>query len=250
MKKRNYSIILLLGIVLILGGIFRTQFSDLYNTLSAKDYIELDKASKAELEQIVQNNDIMNSSLLLAQPYYEDIDIEQANITLDNIVNDIKARIKNTDNPQKIIEVISNYLYEEYQMQVEMTRDFEHIIPDKVLENRNGHCLGLTLLYLTIGERLNLPLFAKIVPLHIFVCYDDGSTQFNIETTSKDFLQPDSEYYDFFPDPEQYRKIPKLTKRQTLGIFLNNFGLYMGRNPSMLDIQKKALILFPFLCSS
>lgn len=204
-----------------------------------------DIVGKARLEKIIQNNDIFNASLLLAQEYCQDINTEQANKTFDKIANEIKSRIDGIDEPKKIVGVINDYLFDEYQIQSCGSLVIENILVDKVLENKKGHCLGLSILYLALAERLQLPVFAKIVPSHVYLCYDNGFTKFNIETTIKGFSPPDSYYSYHFPYPEEHQTIKKLSKREVLGLFLNNMGAYLRQHPNALNIQKKALKLFP-----
>lgn len=204
-----------------------------------------DAAVIDELNEIVQNNDILNASLLLAQEYCQDIDIEQANIAIDKIVNEIEVRIKNTDNPKEIMGIINDYLFVEYQIQPDGAIVIDHLLLDRVLENRKGHCIGLSLLYLVLGERLHLPVYAKMVPSHMYLCYDDGLTKFNIETTMKGFACTDNYYSYHFPYPERHRTIKKISKREVLGLFLGNIGYYLRESPNAIDIQKKALQLYP-----
>jgi len=49
-------------------------------------------------------------------------------------------------------------------------------------------------LYLSIAEKLSLPLFGVNVPDHIFVRYDDGEQRINIETGHKGMSRSDSFY--------------------------------------------------------
>ncbi len=53
----------------------------------------------------------------------------------------------------------------------------------RILDGAKGNCLGLTLLYLAVAERVGLPLCGVSAPEHFFVRYDDGVTRINIEPT-------------------------------------------------------------------
>ena len=42
----------------------------------------------------------------------------------------------------------------------------------KVLSERAGNCIGLTSLYVALGERLGLPLVAMGLPRHVFLRWE------------------------------------------------------------------------------
>ena len=54
--------------------------------------------------------------------------------------------------------------------------------------------MNLSLLYLIIGDQLNLPLHGVGLPNHFFVRYGSGSDRINIETTESGATYPDSFY--------------------------------------------------------
>lgn len=120
--------LVLVGISGVLLFLFSGTFQSVYN----------DIAGNVRLEEIVQNNDIFNASLLLAQEYYQGIDIEQANKTFDKIANEIKVRIDDIDKPKKIIGIINDYLFVDCQIQPCGKIVIENMLVDKVLENKKG----------------------------------------------------------------------------------------------------------------
>lgn len=245
MRTMNHIIFPYLIISLVLTGIFGMASFFFYKNIFRANPSHSDAAVIDELNEIVQNNDVFNAVLLLAQEYCQDIDIEQSNKTFDKIVNEIEVRIKNKDNPREIVGIINDYLFVEYQIQSDDARVIDNLLPDKVLENRKGHCVGLSLLYVALGERLHLPLYAKTVPFHMYVCYDDGYTKFNIETTMKGFICPESYYSYHYPYPAKHQTIKKLSKHEVMGSFLNGLGHYLKQSQNVLGIQKKALLLYP-----
>ncbi|MFW6163281.1 MAG: transglutaminase family protein [Planctomycetota bacterium] len=54
---------------------------------------------------------------------------------------------------------------------------------DRVLSEKMGNCISLSLLYLAVARDLGMPLRAVSVPKHAFVRYDDGRRRFNIEAS-------------------------------------------------------------------
>jgi tetratricopeptide (TPR) repeat protein len=211
-----------------------------------------DVREKRVLQAIVQNEDVFNASVLLAQNYYSDINKTQANKVFNAIVNDISEQIEGVIEPCQIVEIINKHLYKTLHISPSgNASDITYLLPNKVIECKKGHCMGLSLMYIAIAENLQLPIFAKVVPSHIFVCYDDGQSKFNIETTAGGHGLPDSYYSRFLPYPE--RIVPsfylrELSKAELLGTFLSNLGAVLkeaDRNIDALDAYKKALFLAP-----
>lgn len=63
-----------------------------------------------------------------------------------------------------------------------------------VLDSRQGVCLGVSILYLSLAQRLKLPLEAITPPGHIYVRSREGDSVINIETTARG-IHIDSEDY-------------------------------------------------------
>ena len=63
-----------------------------------------------------------------------------------------------------------------------------------VLDSRRGVCLGVSILYACLGQRLDIPLELITPPGHIFVQYKKGDHVINIETTARG-VHVDSEEY-------------------------------------------------------
>ncbi len=211
-----------------------------------------DIREKRPLRAIVQNEDIFNASVLLARNYYSDINRVQASKVFNAIVNDIREQIEDVNEPYQIVAIINKHIYKTLHISpIGNALDITYLLPNKVLEGRKGHCMSLSVIYAAIAEKLQLPIFAKVVPSHIFVCYDDGQSRFNIETTAGGRSLPDSNYSRFFPYPERIAPgfyLRKLSKAELLGTFLSNLGAVLkdaDRNTDALDAYKKALFLAP-----
>lgn len=141
------------------------------------------------------------------------------------------------------VKLINRHLFEQAGFKAVKTADDpKDLFLHYVLDRKRGYCLSLSIVYLSIGERLGLPLYGVVVPGHFFVKYDDGQTRFNIETTSQGNSAPDEHYLKKFDVPANYDDgiyMKNLTKKQTLSCFFNNLGnIYQS-----LDDIDSALIL-------
>ncbi len=92
-------------------------------------------------------------------------------------------------------------------------RDPCNLLPSRVLERKQGYCVGIAAIYLALAERLDLPMFAVATPSHVFLRFDDGTTRINIETLQQGANIPDEHY-------AREQKIPEKSIRR--GIFMRN----------------------------
>lgn len=229
------------------------------------------------IENIVAANgadiDIGNAALILAQLVSPDMDINDYMKELDYIAGEIKSRIGAEKDPEKIIGIINDYLFnfrkafivkaqKEKYIKTEMSnfsgnpsRSFLH----NVLDTMEGNCMGFSTLYLAIGERLNLPLYGVSLPSHVFVRYDDGNSKRNIETTEKgaeiktlqeygNFLQNSDLIKTFEEDAPSDLSFRNLSKKEFIALILINRGIVfdmLGQTGSAMESFEQSLRLRP-----
>jgi len=154
------------------------------------------------------------------------------------------------------IHVINEYLFDTQGFEtVAEATDPNDLFLHTVLDEKRGYCLSLSVLYLSIGERLGLPLYGVVVPGHFFVRYDDGNRKFNIETTSRGATPPDQHYIDKFKVPQYDGSVymTNLGKIQTLGCLFNNLGnTYSGIGDfdTAMEVLENSVVINPELAES
>ncbi|NLL14049.1 MAG: tetratricopeptide repeat protein [Fibrobacter sp.] len=70
----------------------------------------------------------------------------------------------------------------------------QSIFPHQAFNARQGSCLSISLIFLLLAEKLDLPLYGVLAPGHFFIRYDDGKIRLNIETLRKGEFMSDSWY--------------------------------------------------------
>ncbi len=101
--------------------------------------------------------------------------------------------------PAEKIQAISALIFDEMGFRFPphsiYAKDIDHytFLPS-VLDSRQGVCLGVSILYLSLAQRLNLELEAVTPPGHIYVRWKEGQEERNIETTARG-IHIDSEEY-------------------------------------------------------
>ncbi|MFQ5686077.1 MAG: tetratricopeptide repeat protein [Candidatus Scalindua sp.] len=138
--------------------------------------------------------DIAETSLFIAREEYSEIKIRDYVECIDWYARMIKARIMEGDKPETIVNTINEFLFDELGFTYVPTGNLEDLYLNKVIDRRKGNCIGLSILYLSITERLKLPLFGVNVPEHIFIRYDDGEQRMNIEMGHRGMSLSDAFY--------------------------------------------------------
>lgn len=118
---------------------------------------------------------------------------------IDIMALQISARLTPTASPKEKIREINRLVFEEmgyrfpphslYAKDV----DIYTFLPS-VLDSRRGVCLGVSILYICLAQRLNLPLEMVTPPGHIYVRYRDPKQEINIETTARGIHVDSQEY--------------------------------------------------------
>ncbi|MFA5422474.1 MAG: tetratricopeptide repeat protein [Phycisphaerae bacterium] len=190
--------------------------------------------------------DIGIASLIIAEEWSDVLPGRRYQTMLDDMAYEIQSRLEEQKltGSYKAVNVLNDYLHNEMGFKsVKEATDPNDLFMHTVMDNRRGYCLSLSILYLALAERLDIPLYGVVAPGHFFVRYDDGRIRFNIETTSGTF-PTDEHYIEEFKiaQGQDGLYMKNLNKLQTLGCLFNNFGtVYMGVN--RLDEAQRAMEL-------
>lgn len=138
--------------------------------------------------------------LLLSQLGSESIEaIRSYEAVLDLMALSIRARLKKNSPPQEVILAINAFIFDEMGYRFPPLSSFEKKVDtytflSSVLDSRKGVCLGVSILYLCLAERLGVPMEIVTPPGHIFVRYRDEANHINIETTARGIHIDDADY--------------------------------------------------------
>ncbi len=215
------------------------------------------------IEQILRLEDnevdLATAALIVSEQWSDIVHGQRYLAELDDMALEIRARLeeKGMKANYKAVAVINEYLFDELGFEsVKEADNPDDLFLHSVLDEKRGYCLSLSILYLSLGERLGLPLYGVVVPGHFFVRYDDGRVRFNIETTSKGGTAPDEHYINKFKVPENAHDsiyMMNLSKIQTLGCLFNNLGNSysdIGDTEQALAALERAVQINPSLAES
>ncbi|MEE9370204.1 MAG: tetratricopeptide repeat protein [Sedimentisphaerales bacterium] len=237
---RKFLLIVIFGLLFATSAGFQGQ-EPLANEGKDGLYVRsIEQLLRLEPEEV----DLATAALIISENWSDIVHGRRYLSRLDDMAYEIRRRLseKGLGANYKAVALINEYLFDELGFKsVKEANDPDDLFLHSVMDRKRGYCLSLSMLYLSLGERLGLPLYGVVVPSHFFVRYDDGRVRFNIETTGKGGNAPDEHYVDKFKVPEGDNiYMLNLNKRQTLGCFFNN----LGNTYSDIGDTKTALVAF------
>jgi len=175
--------------------------------------------------------------------YFEAFDKEYYMRGINIMVRDVLADIGSETRPSWLSSAISNYMFRKRRFRAVNRTENENFYKlafmNYVLLNGKGTDLSLSLLYLSVAERLKLPVYGVLAPSHFFIRYDDMVSRINIEMTAsgKNF---DNEYYHKeypFSKKENSIYLKNLSKLQVTAYALNYFAEAYFQNNLIDDTE-------------
>lgn len=123
------------------------------------------------------------------------------------------------DQPERIIEALNRLLLRGRTLP-DGGSDRTSFSLHWVLNDNRGDCLGWSLLYVSVCDRLGYPVYIVQSPNHCFVRWDDGKTRRNIEPTARGKELPDEHYFE--ADGEHPFFLKRASRRRVLAAFCTN----------------------------
>ncbi len=163
----------------------------------------------------------------------EDFDTQTFRSTLDKIAMEVLSRAPKGGGPEEIIRAINSYLFGELGFSSEPNDSGSgvfnkpgNVLLNLVLQNKKGNCIGLSMCYLALCERMDFPVHGVSVPGHFLVRYDRQGQRRNIETTLQGTEKRDEVFVqsDEFPQGHPIH-LRSLSKKETLAVYLRNVAL-------------------------
>jgi len=121
---------------------------------------------------------------------------------------------------------------------------------ETVLARKKGNCLGLSMLYLSLADRLGLPFRGVYVPSHCFVRYEGETVQRNVEFAESGAPWKDERYRREFRIRPGRPYLHSLGSLEMVGVFLKTLGAgysRKGQEEDALRLYDEAGRLYPGL---
>ena len=102
---------------------------------------------------------------------------------LDSITLLLSTTLLMETDGRKIVDAITDCIFNQWGITFNNDRnDVRFLFPSHVVREKQGSCVGMSLLYLLFAEKLGMPIYGVLAPGHMFVRYDNGKESINIET--------------------------------------------------------------------
>ena len=127
--------------------------------------------------------DLEEGVWLLAMTEYPDINVEAYRALLDNFATEIRERIDFNETDKEILSTMNNYLFDElgFSGDEENYYDPQNSYLNRVVDRRKGNPINLSLLYLLLARRLELPVAGIGLPGHFICRYQSTSEEIFID---------------------------------------------------------------------
>lgn len=174
--------------------------------------------------------------------------ILQYEAALDLMALEIRAALPKSATPVQKIDAINRFIFEEMHFRFPphslYAKDIDlYTFLPAVLDSREGVCLGVSILYLSLAQRLDLNLEIITPPGHIYLRYNDKGKHLNIETTARGVHLPSEAYLGI-----NTRNLHQRTLKEVIGMaFVNQASIYWesGQYQTTVALYEKALPFLP-----
>jgi regulator of sirC expression with transglutaminase-like and TPR domain len=134
-------------------------------------------------ENQLEDIDLEKAVLLLAYWNDPDIDVQEIVRQLDDMAADIRKQMPDSGHPVLFVDIINKQLFSQWGFKGN-SKDYynpENSFIDRVLINRTGIPISMSVLYILVARRLGLPVIGIPMPAHFIIKYDDGEDEFFLD---------------------------------------------------------------------
>jgi regulator of sirC expression with transglutaminase-like and TPR domain len=123
--------------------------------------------------------DLEQGAWLFVLTQYPLINVEAYQAVLDDYANELRGRLAGSTDPQYILTVINHYLFGDLGFTGNEANyyDPENSYLNRVLDERTGNPINLSLLYILLARRLRLPIAGIGLPGHFICRYQSNAAE-------------------------------------------------------------------------
>jgi regulator of sirC expression with transglutaminase-like and TPR domain len=189
--------------------------------------------------------DLEKAAWLFARTEYPDINIEGYEALLDNYASELRERIAPDADADQTLRAINKYLFKElgYAGNQAHFSDPENGYLNRVIDRRTGNTLNLSLLYLLVTRRLQLPVIGIGLPGH-FVCrYQSSSNELYVDAFNRGQILTKADCVQFLLNGNHSLGAEFLTPVSARRLFmricsnLQHNYIQLGRNAKSAQLQ-------------
>jgi len=122
-----------------------------------------------------KDNTLVDGSVIIARYQYPDIEAEKINAIIEQIKQDVWLELNPGLTAMETVKVFNHILFEVHGFSGN-TVNFhapQNSFINNVLESKKGNPISLSILYIEIARRLNVPIYGVNLPQHFILSYLD-----------------------------------------------------------------------------
>ncbi len=229
-------------------------------SLKSEDLQAIENLAKHLPNRKLKGHYASSEQEVLSLPYYE-VDLSRGLLLaqgedklnayeslIDLMALQILTKVSLKSSPQEKIREINHFIFQEmgyrFPPHSVYAKDIDlYTYLPTVIDSRRGVCLGVSILYLSLSQRLDLPLEALTPPGHIYVRYSTPTETRNIETTARGIHLDTKEYLGI-----ETETIPVRNIKEVIGLAYFNEASVHWQNEKYekaLKCYHKALLYLP-----
>lgn len=152
----------------------------------------------------------------------------------------LRPEVSGVANGDRIVDVFRRILLVEEGFTYDKSAsDPQNYLLEAVLARKKGNCLGLSMLWLALADRLDLPFRGVYVPSHCFVRYEGKDGRRNVEFAEGGASWGDDRYRREFRIRPGRPYLFSLSSAEMLGVFLKTLGAGYSRKAREEDALRK-----------
>ena len=158
-----------------LGDLFQNRLETIIHDIQLKDVFK-------QLGKWILNPENLIEGVLIVNKYkYPNINLLSIENLISQLVRDIKSQLNDTLTILEKIQVINKILFDIYGFKGDKTNyhDPENSYFNAVLTKKKGNPLMLSILYIEIAKRIQIPIYGINLPNHFLVGYLEADYQKN-----------------------------------------------------------------------
>lgn len=216
-------------------------------------------AEKFRVVSLKNENEILEEAIfLLASFEYPGVDFNDYKKELDKMALDIELRFLENNTGRKRLETlemlntVNNYLFFEKGFKGNAVNyyDPDNSYLNKVMDTKLGIPVSLSILYLLISKRLDLPIFGISLPGHFIVKYSDPEEEYFIDPFNNGVIISMKEAKEFIKkigmSQKNFDSIPYLKnssdKETILRVMRNLVEIYKKQSDDLKSSQLEKLM--------
>lgn len=195
-----------------------------------------------------QQIELEQGAYLLAKFAYPNLEKREISEELDRLAGRVRELLADGDRPRRVIQLMNNVLFTEARFEGNRNNYYapDNSFINKVLQNRKGIPISLSLVYILVGQRLGLPVFGVNMPAHFLCKFEAEDEHFYIDAFDFGRVMNESECIMLLKNygvDFNFHYLKKASNRDILSRMLRNLILvyYQNEEDEKADFLKKLL---------